>query len=86
MEANNIKTYAIFSTDGPNTLTHLLQYVAKGEDEKDAFDAFDDDILSNTGEESGWDWHVYEIPSDIADNDDAIYDYVDERRPTTITS
>lgn len=85
-------TYAIFTTD--NGCTNFLQYVAEGEDEEEAFSAFDDDILSDTGEEEGWDWHVYEIPSDLIEDidvidradEDAIYDHVSDRSPTTITS
>ena len=84
MIATDLSTFAIFATD--NQFTHTIQYVAQGADEHDAFNAFDDDILSDTGEEAGWDWHVYEIPADIADDHDAIYDYVSERSPTTITS
>jgi len=84
MEATALSTFAIFATD--NGHTHTLQYVASGEDDEDAFAAFDDDILSNTGEEAGWDWHLYQIPADIAEDTDAIYDYVADRSPITITS
>jgi hypothetical protein len=84
MTTTDLKTYAIFDTS--NGLTHMIQYVAEGDDEEEAFSVFDDDILSNTGEEAGWRWHVYQIPADIADDDDAIYDHVDGRSPHTITS
>lgn len=84
MTATDRKTFAIFATD--NGHTHTIQYVAEAEDMRDAFDVFDDDILSDTGEEEGWDWHLYEIPEGIADDDDAIYDYIEDRSPRTITS
>jgi hypothetical protein len=80
----DIKTHAIFATDHGQTST--LQYVAEGADAEEAFSAFDNDVLSDTGEEAGWVWHVYEIPSEIADDDDAIYDYVASRFPTKTTS
>lgn len=80
----DLKTFAIFGTDHGHT--DRLEYVAEGADEEGAFDAFDDDILSDTGEEEGWDWHVYEIPSEIAGDSGDIYEYVSGRSPTTITS
>jgi hypothetical protein len=77
-------TYAIFATDHGQTQT--LQYVAKGADAEEAFSVFDDDVLSDTGEEAGMNWHVYDIPFEIADDDDAIYDYVAGRFPAKTTS
>ena len=83
MTTADLTTYAIFTTDHGQTST--LQYVAEGTDAEDAFSVFDDDILSDTGEEAGMEWHVYEIPSDMADNY-AIHDYVANRDPVKITS
>jgi len=84
MTATDQKTFAIFATD--NGYTHTLQYVAEGEDMHEAFGVFSDDILSDTGEEEGWDWHVYQIPAAIADDEDAIYDHIEDRSSRTITS
>jgi len=87
MTATDRKAFAIFSTGDFDKHTDRLEYVAEGEDEDEAFEVFADDIFSSDGSvESGWTWHVYEIPADIADDDDAIYDYVAERSPMTITS
>jgi hypothetical protein len=83
MDTTSIKQFAIFGTD--NGHTHLLQYVAEGEDTQDAFQSFSDDILSDTGEEEGWDWHVYEIPSEEL-SEEEIYEYIDGQSPTVITT
>jgi len=80
-------TFAIFTTDGTDGLTDRLEYVTEADDKESAFEIFADDVFSSDGSvESGWTWHVYEIPADIADDDDAVYDYVADRTPTEITS
>ena len=84
MTTADLTTYAIFATDHGQSQT--LQYVAEGTDAEEAFSVFADDVLSNTGEEAGMNWHVYEIPSEIADDDGAIFDYAAFHYPTKITS
>jgi hypothetical protein len=83
MTTADLTTHAIFTTDHGQTST--LQYVAKAADAEEAFSVFAEDILSDTGEEEGMKWHVYEIPSGMAD-DYAIHDYVADRYPVKITS
>jgi hypothetical protein len=84
MTTADLTTYAIFATDHGQTQT--LQYVAEGADAEEAFSVFDDDVLSDTGEEAGMNWHIYQIPSEIADDDGAIYDHAAFRFPTKTTS
>lgn len=87
MTTTELKTFAIFTTGDYDKHSDRLEYVTESDDEEGAFEAFANDIFSgDCSVESGWTWHVYEIPSEIADDDDAIYDYVADRSPVVMTS
>jgi anaerobic ribonucleoside-triphosphate reductase len=75
--------FAIFATDDLGQDVRL-DYVAESEDADAAMEAFADDVMSSDRSvEAGWTWSVYEIPSDIASDDDAIYDYCADRSGMT---
>jgi hypothetical protein len=75
--------FAIFSLDELDQDVRL-EYVAESKDADAAMEAFADDVMSSSRSvEAGWTWSVYEIPSDIADDDDAIYDYCADRSGMT---
>lgn len=76
--------FAIFDTGDFDKDTDHIQYVTDADSPEEAFEAFTEDILSNTGEEDGWTWHVYPIPEPMSDSE--IYAHVADRSPTVMKS
>ena len=84
---NQTAAYAIFATADPGDQTDSLQYVTEASDATAAYEDFADDVFSgDRSVEAGWTWHVFEIPTEIADDRDAIYAHIDDRSPTAITT
>jgi hypothetical protein len=75
--------FAIFATDDLDQDVRL-DYVTEAESAGAAMEHFANDVMSgDRSVEAGWSWSVYEIPSNIARDDDAIYDYCADRNGMT---
>ena len=82
-----MSTYAICSTTGPNEQTDTLQYVTDADTPREAYETFADELFSgDRSVEAGWTWHVFQIPSGIADDRSAVYAEIETHHPTVITT